>query len=247
MPTAIVIVHTAEGFVCASDGLGSWGGNKEQKIFQSCCQNWDIAYAIEGAASSPRRTGEDAFKTAYQEIAEELKSETVKSLADYANMFVHRVGERLQPEFAKGPLSDKHLIILYFAGYFRTVPSMARRKIHFTCDGPRVTEMHDMVPLTGGSHYVAGSSCVTDKILSGSSEFIPFRTPGFIKLKKSGSDSTITLDEAVEAAEKYIAACSTPDARKLDPDNCNGIGGETWIAVIDPKEFRWKRVPSPEL
>jgi hypothetical protein len=37
---------------------------------------------------------------------------------------------------------------------------------------------------------------------------------------------------AIDAAKKYIEACSSPVGREFDPDYCNGIGGEIRIYRI---------------
>jgi hypothetical protein len=83
-----------------------------------------------------------------------------------------------------------------------------------------------------------GSPAVRDHLRSQTSEFTDkYRTDG---MRKIHCGEPTTLQEGIQAANSYIDACQSPQAREWDFDSWNAIGGKTHIATIKPdKGFEW--------
>jgi hypothetical protein len=61
---------------------------------------------------------------------------------------------------------------------------------------------------------------------------------GRVAAQYRNPDSPVTLQDAIDAARSYIAACSDPIAVEIDKANCQGIGGHLHMAAITPKMER---------
>jgi hypothetical protein len=242
MPTAIVVVCTPEGFVLGADGLGndSKGSVRysEQKIFSTECPSWTLAYTLSGAASIlDDETGLDTFKEECRRIAEELKNKEQIDLGCYAEDFALMLGERIQKQiYQLSPVQAQHAQ-LNFAGYFKSIPAMAKREIRFHQGEFSMSQRDDKLPPRPNDRYLIGSQKIANLLLESKlDEFAKYRSPSFKKLAENGG---VSLQEAIDAARSYIEACSIAKARDLDPA-CKFIGGDTCIATITLAEgFKW--------
>jgi hypothetical protein len=242
MPTAICVFFSSEGFVLGADGMGNDGSDlakySEQKIFPTDCPSWNLAYGLSGLASVvDDETGADIFKEECQRIVEELKIKNPPDLGHYADYFAFALGEFVQKRLSKDGLAQGQSSALHFAGYFKTFPAMAKRTLRFLQSGVIVSEREDKMPPRLNDYFVVGSQKVARLLLDpNANEFDKYKSSGF---KKMAENSVLSMQEALELATNYIAACSTDKARELDP-YCKTIGGQTSIATITQTEgFRW--------
>jgi hypothetical protein len=244
MPTAIVVIYAGQdGFILASDGFGSRGGSEEQKIFPTCGPFWTLAYAVSGAASC-YKLGHDPCKQAYRDAAKALESadpsDLPTSLRDYADRFAKLASQWLNPYF-EGSRDDNAKVRIDFAGYFNGKPSMSTRQMSFKGDSPETIKATDLICGHAAEKDFAGSPPIMDRILKGHPDFAEFTVHGFAKLANRES---ISLTEAVEVAKKYIQACKTPQARKID-EFCKSIDGRIQVAKITTEEgFKWEDPPA---
>lgn len=255
VPTAIVLIYTQAGFIVTSDGRatdknGIVRSEKEQKIFPlENGASWNLAFAMSGLSLLDH--GKDITKYVYRTIAAELKRKVERptNLYDYAKEFVTEAARRLDTELRKTPETPlpqfgtaKPLYVrLHFAGYFQGIPSMTGYEIQFWKDKPREVMLHGSPP--SGTQpcewYVDGSKTIESLLLSkDKNDFEDFKTAGSEKVRTK--DSSLSLEEAKQAAEKYIEACNTRKACKLD-EHCETIGAPMTPAKITPKGFDWVR------
>jgi hypothetical protein len=246
MPTAIIKIRTAEGFVFASDGLarddkGNIESENEQKIFQ--IGSLPVAYGISGPSVKMcgRGTSEvvfdfvDAFREVAGEIAPNPPDDSfalVSALCDG----VHAKFLKVQPVVSpKAYAEDGRMAHVVCCGYWGGTHFGINIHICLV-DGksavfePYRYEDNVVFGSTKVAHFLTGLE--RDKERS----FARFARP-FIQNKNV---SYYTLDEAVEYAKTYIAACASDEGRKVDPKFCPAIGGRVQIAtIVLGAGFRW--------
>lgn len=254
MPTAIVIIYTREGFVAVSDGKGNktqGASEHETKLFPIAPPNrpsWRAIYGLIGAASLiDRKTGKDDFKEIYQDAVTTLENQSIENLADYADRFAGLVGPQLYKQFECEHLfslpqnqpAKSYFIIIPFAGYFNGIASLVVRRLSFCRDKWSVTRLKNSIHAKFGECYIYGSEAVAEELLNPeATPFAQFKTEGFHKVKMG--DASISLQEAKNAATKYIDACDSPAGRAADL-YCESIGGDRTITVVKSvSDLEWE-------
>jgi hypothetical protein len=253
MSTAIVMIYTKEGFVVAADSYGNRRKGApslaEVKIFETRGRGFTLMYGISGAASLIEKNEDgietDYYKPFYSQVASELAIEPISTLEQYADCFVSQVGIKIVKEIAnaKESFSDSpQTLKLQFAGYFQGVPAMAERTLTYSRSGFSVPCKITCSPARFANTLYVGY----DELAEGLSqavddEFREYRVGGtWGKVWKR--DESISLEEAMDAAKKYILACSSEEARKFDREKEKTIGGKLFLATLTPT-ITWVHKP----
>jgi len=248
--TAVIRIHTQDGFVIAADGLrrnirGLEITDSQQKIFRIEQRGGIVAYALTGVTFIQ----EDAQTTfsvsdAIAKITNGLLIDHFTTAERYVRKFGKSAIDSLRKAQKNGQIKQfqdfgkQGLIVkILFAGYHQKQPFMAditllhnKQKLQ-----PPQLEFKEYLPdMT--DMKLAGSEIVFNGLLhTDNPDLVRFRSGGFIKFRNKQS---LSESDVIELAHNYIAACADAAGRKLDPD-CLGIGGHTHIAIIKPDGFRW--------
>ncbi len=246
MSTAIVMIFTKDGFVVAADSYGTRRKGppslEETKIFETSGKNFTLIYGLSGAVSCVERSHEDGtetdyFKPFYSQAADELATEFVATLEQYADGFTAKAGTKIVQETANvRELShgSPHTLKIQFAGYFQGVPAMAERTLTYSRTGFSVPCKIDCSPPRFASTLYVGYDELAELLARDvDDEFQEWRVGGAWK-KVWKKDESLSLEEAKDAAKKYIFACSSEEARKFDPENRKTIGGKLFLATLTP-------------
>jgi hypothetical protein len=246
MSTAIVMIYTKDGFVAASDGFGNTGKGApsliEQKLFDVVGQNFTLIYGLSGAVSLIDKDANgneiDCFKPIYSQVASELQTITIPNLEEYADLFIGKLGNRIHKEIINTTdrwADDPHTLKVQFAGYFQGVPGMAERTLTYQRSGFSVPCKITCSPARfATSSYVGYDKLAALLAHDVDDEFRDYRIGGAWKNVWEKNES-ISLEDAVDAAKKYIIACSSEEARKFDPNKINTIGGKLSLATLTPR------------
>jgi hypothetical protein len=247
MSTAIVKIYTPEGFVLAADGYGSDGRTEAQKVFEIKSEVGALACCLSNRAeiSDPKTGVNIQFDSVCNLVANDPRLRNTTDLHGYADIFSRAFGKHVQEQVHKakeqGLFDSKEKRILkkdwttdlHFAGYFRGTPSITVSKVRF--HGAKLSVLHSCHPnlkYFTGTFY--GSEKVLQALKDGDARFAQYASPVF------GIPRTVSIADAIDAAAKYIEACSSPEGRKFDPDYCNCIGGRIRFAKITPSGgFEW--------
>jgi hypothetical protein len=240
MPTAILIAHACDGFVAVSDGLGTSGrtnSKHERKIFAAKGPSLKLMYGVSGIASILDAAGMEVLQPAYRPIIEKLAEQMFPNLGSYADAVILKLVAVLRREIQKDrqlpdfdiapdrPMSFK----IQFAGYCNDGPVLTDRKCQLWSDKWCVTTSEPLCVSYPGRYSFVGSKEIRKKLIEGDG-FSTFETSGFRKLVRN--DRSLTREEFIEGATKYIQACMTKEARDLDRC-CESIGGDIWKATLD--------------
>jgi len=260
MPTAIMMVYTKDGFVVASDGQGNRPNGikttRERKIAPIVGPHWVFVLGFYGTASLVDANGNDAFQTIYDNTTALLAKRDFKELTEYARLFSQVVAPRLNPDVRlRSPfllpdsdvIESKLYLHLHFAGYFKNKPMMCSYRIDFFNDRPTVRVLKDCGIAHVRQYIVEGSSKVMARVMCDNSGFFKTRrNVGLEKLWRHGNNN-LSLKEAGDAVRSYIQVCKTSEAKIEDPENCNFIGGDTYVATITPEngfKGEWETDPA---
>jgi hypothetical protein len=258
MSTAIVKIHTADGFILAADGRGKSSATGitqsdiEQKIFPITNSGRVLAYALQGMTNST--------DTKTQSIVFDIRTaieESVRSLAEtksrhdlnwYASKLWAPVNEMLIKKINKlgdfvFPVvvaDDPGLICqVFICGYYRNISSDS--VIQFRHENHKVVRpsVLNFKP-TIEPVMMFGSAEVFRLLFKGTDQrFQEFRSFAMTPDKRKH----LSLDEGAEVATNYIRACASEVGREIDPEVCSGIGGHIHVAEITPSGFRWRIPP----
>ena len=242
MPTAILMVYTPDGFVAISDGKGSNGGQPslhEQKLFNLKSRSLNLIYGVSGAASLLDEDGKtDILKQSYQPVLQKLAMQEFPTMASFADAVLVALGPIIH-EIIKDVAAlrdweqcpdDRYYFRIQFAGYFKGIAAIAKRKISFWHNKWCITDTKDFCPARPADYSRVGSDRVADIVSGAGNQFLQYKTPGLTKLKRI--DRSISQEEAIDAGREYIKACMTPEARGIDPYVCESIGGDIWKATL---------------
>jgi hypothetical protein len=255
--TAVVRVFTGNGFAVAADGLRrDLDGNEilanQQKVFKiEGAAGSAFAFCLTGATYFQNGTASFDVSSELQQIADRLAPKQYDSSFRYIEAFAKallatfRVGQRDGRigefrDFGKGNM----IVRVLFAGYYSSKPFMAIIELHrigqdiqdpakqFQEFSPNETKIE-----------ISGSEAVQQSLLS--PDDLTFPEHESKSWKTVRSRRPISVDEAVELAQTYIAACASDAGRKMDAD-CFSIGGHIHVATITPeKGFAWLIPPIP--
>jgi hypothetical protein len=261
--SVIVRTFTPEGFVIAADGLDTGAENgavltkDAQKIFPIESPCGSFAASICGAA----RIADDAQR----DIAVDINAELIKSF----NSLRHRktrnllgYANRLAPPIYTAMRSavESGLIRSYPTLFDSVVGERGSTITRIMLDGDDgghpssvtirffhengVLAEPEIQPqeLLCGMHRAYGSDVIAQIIFGpdderlaihkGTRMFETYRVPWLFA-------DEVNLQNAVERSNRYIEACSDPEAASMDPF-CARMGGHIHIATVTPREgFQW--------
>ena len=256
MSTAIVTIHTEEGFVIAADGRRKQGArlitDSEQKFFP-VQRKWDtLAYALAGITTLYE---DERFESLVFDFREAARSSfTALSKVHPANfaLFAERLSRRINKSLKKlskdnpevkypNPDGKGTIAHLMLAGYYDRLPAMARiRFFHRNQKLVKNPEVNSYRPV--GTRWEIS---MPDKVGYALLKAEDSRLAHCYKpsLRKLAVEEPLSLLEAQEAATTCIMACGDPTAFEIDP-NCHTVGGHLHIASItEAQGFHWVTPP----
>ncbi len=257
MPTTIMGIYTNQGFVIAADGRKK--DSARDLIISDCAQKiWPIqngkamlAYALAGDIGvTPKRSSQVIFdfveevrKTvesdlmtreqpttlnAYAElVAQELNLSLRRRIEECPNAYFSEESVLARPRNSGGGFTFTRV---FFYGYHDGYASCATVEFHHI--EQRLQEPNVLVakpPEPGLRAH--GSKKVLDLIVAG--RFRAYKLP-------RRDWRQLPLSEAIDIAHDLVRAQMSEEARKIDPEVCNGIGGHIHVATITRKDgFTW--------
>jgi len=239
MPTAIVSVFAEQGFVVAADGR-DFDLEKQvvvsdsvQKIYQATYPHGPLAYAFSGTDKiTPRGSSETLFDYVSEAMkaATVLKNHNCRSLWHYADSV--RAALWPLPEAVVAALgtydSPPQPFIVFIAGYHNGRPKRAH--ITFFHDGQEPEVSSDQL---GNGNLYGAFPREMPRIVEDLADDAPLAA---YRTKLNGIE---TMDEAIAATQKFIAALKDPVALTLD-SRCVGIGGHVHVCKVTFADgFQW--------
>jgi hypothetical protein len=229
--TAIVAVHTPEGYILAADGRqrqGTITNDETTKIFHSSTRNSEVAWACYGLVSylAPALNG------GYLDAVESLQAVTKdNNLAEHDFSSLGKYAMKLA-EFLHFALVNCSPVACYpeecfpgivFVGNVNGKPERAKVEIqHSGCQWLNPF-LANFAAHPCGLAIGYGPEMVLQGMENSEMLYVP----------KS-------LDEGRELAESYIEICI---ANNQKFDECKGIGGDIHIAAVTPSGFEWRKKP----
>jgi hypothetical protein len=265
MATSIVRIRTPNGIVMAADGLDSYGKKTTQKLFDLTNDSGVCGVGISGVGGALFRnegSGESLdinFSAECRSLCDRFRTRNPRHIKRLVSSFANTLATTINDKIAAGiktgvvleadraqlwkDQGSKQGTTLHFAGYDGKDAYFATASIRFNGIDPHVAidRITHFPSAESVSSIMYGSKAVEDLLRSvDSNEFDAFKTPGL----RAIFDETADASDAVEAAQSYIAACSTPAAAILD-SFCKTIGGHIHIATLTREEFKWHAPPLP--
>jgi hypothetical protein len=268
MSTALVYFFTDEGFVIAADGFNTLvsregrqvTSDRAQKIFPVRGIEREAALSFTGRTTLYDQTESYVafdFPSAFVSAAHEIRFEPVENVSAFLSELCLIVLERLELTRLRVGLSKypsppnrlnpaEHTIIsIHLDGYCSGYPVRAGATVYHI-NQEVAWDANSLHSLNCPKRYwsvLHGSDSIGALLFDTSdARLAQYRTEACRRVAANYKDSNIgiTLQDAIEAARNYIAACSDPAIREIDIENCRGIGGRIHIATITPKDgFQW--------
>jgi hypothetical protein len=237
--TANSIVYTSSGFVIAADGrckATDPAGSREretdeaQKIFPLETKNGVLAYTLSGLTFTEdgRLDVVRAVSTITTALANREFSTSQIYFTEICRKLRHVINaavkdgtiERFPPN-EHLPEEDRNMICrLFIVGYLKAQPIWIIATFSHDEEN-RITFSFDTVELLPGRSWHMGSTIINNLMYEDRDE----RFREYTKVLRYDS----SIDEAIENALGFIAACSLPLAAELDP-LCIYIGGHAHLA-----------------
>jgi hypothetical protein len=252
--TGIVRIFNGDGFVIASDGLrrdldGNEVSANEQKVFNTIYEKAAFAFAATGVTYVCQ--GDVPFDVCQQlkAIDATLAAKQYDSPVRYIEAFskaLKRVFCEAQADgriieirdYGKGNLITRVL----FAGYYLRRPFMAQ--IGLYRDGQKIDSAHHSVDNLARKDIkieISGSEAIKQSFLSADDLTFPARDLSSWDAVRNRRP--FTIKGGVELARTYLAACASPEGRKLDKE-CESIGGHIHVATVTLTDgFQWVEPP----
>ena len=258
MPTAIISTYTPQGFMVASDGLGTKTRPEEpaetsvQKIFPINYPGRVLAYALMG---NPVISADAARSVTVVDIPSEIsrqaavfQSRQSKNLVGFVTRLCQPVNEMLKAARSDGSISgypsarsfpeEDGITIarVLFVGYFDGKPAQVRMRFHADITGN--LQEPEVVLKNYQEDYQYGSDAVATLVMCGDPYF---------KKYSVHPDHSNPLRSAGEIARHFIDAWGDPRASEIDPANCRTIGGQTQVytVTVDKVDKVWPP-PTPQ-
>ena len=268
MSTALAYFFCDEGFVVAADGrdiLVSANGcqiasDQAQKIFPVQGVDREAAFSFTGRTTLFDSADQDEvfdFPREFSMAAQNTRLDAMRDAGTFLSTVCPLVRERLESVVRGGGIgrlpsrsdranpSEHNIVTIHLDGYFSGYP--ARMAAHFYHVQQQISwDTNADHTLEGLGRYWArllGSSKIRRLLFdTEDARLSRYRTEACRKAAACYRDPSISmaLQEAIDAGQHFIAACSDDSIRELDPENCRGIGGRIHIATITPKDgFQW--------
>jgi hypothetical protein len=229
--TAIVAVHTPEGYILAADGRQTQGkitNDETIKIFHSSTRNSKVAWACYGLVSYPAPALNGDFLDAVESLRAVTKDNKLverefSSLEEYAmtlGKFLHFTLVNYSP-IARYP--EECFLGVALVGYVNGKLERAKVEIrHSDC------QWLNPFPADFPAHPCGlAIGYGPNMVLHGMENSEMLYTPK-------------SLRDGERLAETYIEICI---ANNQKFDECKGIGGKIHIAAVTPDGFEWKIKP----
>ena len=253
MPTAIVLSYTPEGLVIGADGRKmdssdpSKGTDSAQKIFDIGNGTNHIACALGGVAEyTDEQTGEKILFDFNKEMisaSRELIGKRCKNLCGYATRLSKIVSKRLNDAMEHEKISDlkgspslfmsggTDIAMVFVMGFYNGSPQVAAVRLWHKNQILQDPEVGQMLIGVGARPLVGAQEIFRLVVETDDPRFAPYRR------YRSGIPS---ITQQAEICASYIRACSDPEAVRIEPEVCAGIGGHVHIAAITlTAGFQW--------
>jgi hypothetical protein len=265
MPTALAHIFSDEGFVIAADGFDivrTSDGPKvvsdhAKKIFQLPGIDRDVACSFTGMVTLFNDAGDETifdFMSECVNAARAVESAPTRDASELAARICPLILQRLAIVKQSGDLKrypspasqlgelGRTLVRFYLDGYFNGQPFRT---------GMRFYHIDQEIAWGSISHSLGhqsksvlfGSNGVGYLLFNtGDPRLQKYRTDAcrIVAARYSNPDTAVTLQDAIEAARNFIAACSDPVALEIEGEKHQRIGGHIHIATITPKAgFQW--------
>lgn len=248
--TAILRFRLADGFVIAADGLtrdmaGGEVSATTQKVFPvRLGERSSFAYGMTGTTNINQIAN---FRDEAASIIKEMSSREGCTRNEYLEEFskmllgsLQKAHSEIGGESFSGLVTRELIMSVLFAGYYEGQPF--RADIHllqrdFQIQVP-VIEIKPYIPLEV-ELKISGSTKIWNRLDSGDEPRLSFynRIP---IVKKFRERQPLSLPDAVDLAKTYLAACSSPRGREIDPEEATFIGGHACLATITEQNgFAW--------
>lgn len=253
--TAIVAIHTREGFVLAADGRKSRGEKivteDDRKIFEVESSYHTLAYATAGIADIHQdEAGTEKVYDFGEVVDKAFKAQKhLTSVYQYFDRISKKLTKSIH-EFEKThgmegsyPQSEDDTVAqLVAVGYYDKLSVVARVRICHNEQRVVLTPDIKVYPPKGTRWEMAIPRFVGECLVLGNDNRLAHRmTP---VLDKFGNEEELSLSEAIDVATQLIQACDDPIARETEP-MCSTVGGHLHLAVITLDDgFRWIVAPA---
>lgn len=228
--TALVAVHTPEGFIIAADGRQMDSANgvviteKARKIFDCSAVNLKCAWGLYGAAKHNLNLWNFDVVKALQSFTKSQENKEFSSIADYADSMAtamhcwHHI-TYLGKAMPDDPCLGELLAGLLVVGFAGERPQLAQVEFRLEngvfCKPILVNVITDHCGMT-----IASGSRAVYEALGRNKSCVP---PG-------------GLLEGRKMAHNYIWTCVHNNTRS---EECAGIGGRIHIGAISQEGFKW--------
>jgi hypothetical protein len=243
MPTAIVrTYYSGDGFIVAADGMVSDQDNKvksleKRKIFPFG-GNKTMVFSLAGRTMIGPGEGPEIwfdFRKRIDEAVQSVSMSRSPTLTLYAERIKTRILRELAETCDKIQCDHKAIVQMFIDGYYRgsassLTISFYRRAQDFQAEVIRQ-------PLSSHNLFYHGSIQIHDLMQRNDSRFC---TGPYIRaLEEPVPLLSDAMRGAILYSRAYIEACSSAEARDLDPF-CETIGGKIHMVSITPTDgIRW--------
>jgi hypothetical protein len=264
--TALAYVFSAGGFAIAADGfnvLNTEGlyevvSRKAQKIFPITGIGREAASSLTGRITLYNKISDKVpvfnFATEFARAAEEIRNQPARDAGQFMYEVCSIVQKRLRDVKEQGRLErypspmgsrlgqrGRSIVVIFLDGYFNDAPY--RSGVRFFHDNQELGFEYAPHSLDSASriHLLGSPSVARCLVDAQDTRLRQYRTEAYLRglQQESLEITTLTLDDAVEIARNYVAACSDLSAIEVDPF-CEWFGGHHQIATITPKDgFQW--------
>ncbi len=246
MGTAIIAIHTQQGFVICADGrrskhTGEVISETEQKIFPVECESGVLAYGHFGITTLHEEPSGNLVHDLRVLVRHAFAPASTSSGEEFGS-FIHKVAQNIYTRLTLLKESDPEVTfhqetVMQFivGGYWHGRRALAR--LTFThSDQVLSTPTLKAYEPRKTRWEPALSEEVFCSVLEGKEGFSRYRIAAIAKMAYG---ENLSLYEAIAAARSLIKACYDPAAREADK-NCFHVGGHIHMATITPDVgFQW--------
>jgi hypothetical protein len=220
--TAIVAVHTPDGFVIGADGRRMDGPvvitEQAQKLFSFDAGAFRLVYGWAGTTQMSDNAGRVLYDliSATQEILPAVALQESDNFLSFVDIFCKKLSKKIPARITN--MLKEDIARILFVGYCQDEPCMARIELLYP-DSYLTPKIGICMPERYGRNIFSGSENIFSK--------------GYKQYEPQSSA------EAIDFVWRYIQDCANSSA----PD-CSGIGGHIHIAELTVKKFSWIEPPN---
>lgn len=271
MPTVLAHVFCNDGFVIAADGLDhlrdgttlTVDSDEAQKVFRLDGNNRSVACAFYGRVTQYEDSGENLvfdFISELNRASRMVASEVFPDAATFGTALAEEISDRLQRVIETGSI-NKYLaarkesrtlgqrgievVSIYLDGYFGNDPYRSHISI-FKEYGTIMWQLGTGHPLSGNGLSLHGSDKIAYHLFDAQNDEYPHLATYRSKACRSvyrRPQLLNSLQDAMDVARNYVAACCDQRSRDVDPI-CHNFGGTPQLATITRQDgFQWVDPP----